>query len=147
MLKICVLILQISVVTGWSICFISILLVIFIPHDLYKLPENLFLTSLYHTTYRTIWTLCISWIVFACQFGYGGPINSFLSFSIWRPFVRLAFCFYLLHMQIQTIDIGFYRTPGYFTDMQIVSGKHSFKIRNEVNFILYRRIDFGVILD
>lgn len=103
---------------------------IFIPHDLYKEPENLLLTSLYHTTYRTLWTLSIGWIVLACYFGYGGPINSFLSMTIWQPFVKLSFCAYLLHLQVQSLDIGLYRTPGYFSDLQMV-----IKLIVKLNFI------------
>jgi peptidoglycan/LPS O-acetylase OafA/YrhL len=35
--------------------------------------------------------------------GHGGPVNSFLSWSVWAPLSRLTYCCYLIHMDVITM--------------------------------------------
>ncbi|KAJ8021719.1 Nose resistant to fluoxetine protein 6 [Holothuria leucospilota] len=46
---------------------------------------------------RTLFSMGVAWVAFACSTGYGGLINSFLSWSFWTPMARLTYCAYLLH--------------------------------------------------
>lgn len=64
----------------------------------------------YEVFSRVFWSFSIGWIVFACQFGYGGPINSILSAKIWTPFSRLTYSMYLLHFVVQIIIFGSSKT-------------------------------------
>lgn len=52
---------------------------------------------------HTAWGLCIGWIVIACFYGYGGPINAILSYKGLLPLSRLTFCAYLIHPVIMVI--------------------------------------------
>ncbi|KAL5292396.1 hypothetical protein ACFFRR_011293 [Megaselia abdita] len=52
------------------------------------------------------WGLALSWIVFACHFGYGGFINDFLSHPVWQIPSRLSFSMYLAHFPVQMIVFG-----------------------------------------
>merc|ERR1712127_711595 len=49
---------------------------------------------------RLTWGFGISWIIFACHYGYGGPVNSFLSIKAFVPITRLCYCAYLIHPTI-----------------------------------------------
>ncbi|XP_030850769.1 nose resistant to fluoxetine protein 6 [Strongylocentrotus purpuratus] len=46
---------------------------------------------------RFTWAVSLSWVVFACHYGYGGWINDFLSWELWIPMSRLTYSAYLLH--------------------------------------------------
>ena len=50
--------------------------------------------------FRLAWSLSISWMIFACVKGLGGPINTFLSWRAWAPLAKMSFCMYLIHMTV-----------------------------------------------
>ncbi|CAL8129603.1 unnamed protein product [Orchesella dallaii] len=52
---------------------------------------------------RVGWGVSISWVIFACMKGYGGLINSFLSWSVFMPLGRLCYCVYLVSLHLQMI--------------------------------------------
>lgn len=52
---------------------------------------------------RISWGIAVSWIIFACIKGYGGPVNGFLSWSVFMPLGRLCFCVYLTSVHLQYI--------------------------------------------
>ncbi len=52
---------------------------------------------------RMSWGIAVSWIIFACVKGYGGPVNGFLSWSVFMPLGRLCFCVYLTSLHLQLI--------------------------------------------
>jgi peptidoglycan/LPS O-acetylase OafA/YrhL len=56
---------------------------------------------------RFTWSLSMAWIIFACHYGYGGVINSFLSVKSFVPLTRLSYCAYLIHPPIM---VFFYYT-------------------------------------
>ncbi|CAH2076886.1 unnamed protein product, partial [Iphiclides podalirius] len=49
---------------------------------------------------RPAWALGLGWLKFACAKGYGGPINWFLSLSIWKLPARLSYAVYLVHFTL-----------------------------------------------
>ncbi|XP_078666302.1 O-acyltransferase like protein-like [Branchiostoma floridae x Branchiostoma belcheri] len=49
------------------------------------------------TVHRTAWGVGLAWVVFACINGYGGIINTILSWKAWIPLSRLTYCAYLVH--------------------------------------------------
>ena len=66
---------------------------------------------------KAVWGICLSWIVFACVKGYGGPINNLLSWGLWAPISKISFMTYLFHMSINweyqemqdyTVDFSFW---------------------------------------
>ncbi|XP_044737961.1 nose resistant to fluoxetine protein 6-like [Chrysoperla carnea] len=70
--------------------------------------------------HRNIWGLALSWIIFACMHGYGGPVNWFLSLSMFQVFAKLSYSVYLLHFGIQMIRTGNNRVNSYFSDMSLL---------------------------
>nr|CAD7433099.1 unnamed protein product [Timema monikensis] len=56
--------------------------------------------SFYFALFRTCWALGVAWIVFSCVAGYGGPVNTLLSWKGWIPLSRLTYCIYLVHLPL-----------------------------------------------
>ena len=42
---------------------------------------------IYICTYRTIWAICLAYVIYTCANGQGGPINAIFS---WKPFILLS---------------------------------------------------------
>ena len=49
---------------------------------------------------RTAWGVAVAWVIFACVTGYGGPIDTFLSYPGFIPLSRLTYAGYLIHINI-----------------------------------------------
>ncbi|XP_053601315.1 nose resistant to fluoxetine protein 6-like isoform X2 [Plodia interpunctella] len=57
-------------------------------------------TALYVSVGHTAWGVALAWVSIACCCGYGGLINSFLSYRGLLPLSRLTYCAYLIHPTI-----------------------------------------------
>ncbi|XP_071955722.1 nose resistant to fluoxetine protein 6-like [Antedon mediterranea] len=83
-------------------------------------PLSASATVVYITLCRFSWAVALAWVVFACDAGYGGPVNSLLSWSFWIPLSRINYCAYLVHPII--MFVFYYSLPNsiYFTDFLFV---------------------------
>ncbi|KAL1506751.1 hypothetical protein ABEB36_006054 [Hypothenemus hampei] len=72
--------------------------------------------SLFLSTHRTLWTLCIMWVVWCCQTGNGGLVNTFLSLSMFKIMGRLCYNVYLFHYLFQSLLQNSKKTPLYFNN-------------------------------
>ncbi|XP_065079673.1 nose resistant to fluoxetine protein 6-like [Ochlerotatus camptorhynchus] len=118
---------KIACISGWLIS-LSIMLAILLGDYPLQQPETyadhpVIVDAVYESTNRVVWAGCLAWIVFACVNGYGGPIDTFLSLSIWQPLGRLSYSIYLLHLPLQTMLLGSVRNAGYFSD---IAATHNF---------------------
>ncbi|XP_033118103.1 nose resistant to fluoxetine protein 6-like [Anneissia japonica] len=77
-------------------------------------------TVVYITLCRFAWAIALAWVVFACATGYGGPVNSLLSWSAWIPLARISYCAYLLHPIIMFVFYYSLPTAVYFSDFLMV---------------------------
>lgn len=106
---------------AWIVVISSMLVIIFGQYDLQQenfQDNSLIADALYESTRRVSWSICTSWIIFACFHGYGGLVNQFLSLKFWMPLSRLSFCVYLLHLPIQMIYLSSIRSPQYFSNFR-----------------------------
>lgn len=112
-----------AVLGGWTLCFALLAACIFALY-----PSNLegahpltpVESAFYIALSRIAWPLALSWLVFACTYGYGGFVNTFLSWSIWEPFSRLSYCVYLIHLIVETAHGGVTRSSTYFSNFETV---------------------------
>ena len=81
------------------------------------LAENI----IYNTFSRFTWGVALGLLVFICHNGYGGPINSFLSMSIWIPLSRLSYNAYLIHPVVMTVIFGSMRNPVHYDDIEMAT--------------------------
>lgn len=77
--------------------------------------------ALYNVFSRLIWAIGLSYIIFACVHGYGGPGNWFLSLKIWQPIARLSYSMYLVQYVVLIIYNGSMRDAPFFSDALVVS--------------------------
>lgn len=62
--------------------------------------------ALYASLSRVIWSIALSYMIFACVHGYAGPVNWFLSLSLWQPLSRLSYSIYILHFFVVIVVMG-----------------------------------------
>ncbi|GLV35422.1 uncharacterized protein CBL_01428 [Carabus blaptoides fortunei] len=99
---------------GWLVSGAVMLTIIFAQHNLldkYDRVGNAFFNGLH----RHVWALCLCWIVYACTQGYGGPINTFLSWTPFQILGRFTYTMYLTHLTLQYLIAGSNRTNTFFS--------------------------------
>lgn len=107
---------------GWFLALLlnaGILLAMFPAINGYPLSDAV--AGLYSATSRTLWSIGLAWIVYACVTGHGGIINSLLS---WKPFIplsRLSYSAYLIHPVIIACFYGSRETTFHFSHYLMVS--------------------------
>ncbi|XP_061783326.1 O-acyltransferase like protein isoform X1 [Nerophis lumbriciformis] len=108
-------------VLGW-LCCLSILAALI--GSAYALKGNSAHPSvpqaLYQGLHRPVWALAITWIILACEEGYGGIICSVLSFGGWVPLANISFACYLVHPVFILLYIGLQETPIHYTDLNFM---------------------------
>ncbi|XP_053384254.1 nose resistant to fluoxetine protein 6-like isoform X2 [Mercenaria mercenaria] len=77
-------------------------------------------SALHNAVNPSVWALGVGWVVYACATGYGGIINSFLSWKLFVPLSRLTYISYLIHPVIMEIYYNSKRDPLYITDFDVV---------------------------
>ncbi|GFO24199.1 nose resistant to fluoxetine protein 6-like [Plakobranchus ocellatus] len=109
------------VALGWLLAIGGGLTLVYVTHD------NLKEFSIVNPTWsdnqmnaldivsKPLWALCIAWVILACVNGYGGVINSILSWTAWVPLSRLTFGTYLIHPMVIFYFNNNRRTVAYFT--------------------------------
>ncbi|PSN32307.1 hypothetical protein C0J52_15707 [Blattella germanica] len=105
--------------------FFIIILCVGVIHWVYPFEQkdykyNALETALYLTLSRPLWAIGVSCLIFICTCGYGGFVNSFLTWNVFQPLSRLSFCIYLTHVSILVVILGKVKVPGYLTDIDLV---------------------------
>lgn len=94
--------------------------------------------SIFVGAHRVVWSAGLSWIIFACIQGYGGPVNWILSLSMFQVLAKLTYSMYLTHIFMQNIRSNSLQMPYIFSNMQIVSASYfylKFETNNFLNII------------
>jgi len=100
------------VAIGWITSALTACLVVYGLYDYTAqgIPQPKTVLIIFPMLDRTAWAVCLAWVVFACVTGYGGVVNSILS---WKPFIplsRLTYCSYLVSIDVQTFYWNTQRT-------------------------------------
>ena len=62
------------------------------------------------------WSIGLAIIIYICNTGYGGVVNTVLSWPGWDPLVRLSYGVYLFHVMVLYYIMGTMQTSFIFTD-------------------------------
>uniref|UniRef100_A0A914QJH3 Acyltransferase 3 domain-containing protein n=1 Tax=Panagrolaimus davidi TaxID=227884 RepID=A0A914QJH3_9BILA len=81
----------------------------------HQLP--IFWRAAYSSLSKPAWGLGLTWLIVSCYYGYGGPINQFMSWNIWVPLGRLSYCAYLVHYSIITYVFALEKNPMFFSSI------------------------------
>jgi hypothetical protein len=88
----------------WQVAFLSAFAVVYGLHnERLSMNGTLVVATLYNTFQRMVWALALSWVIFACVKGYGGPVNEFLSWPVFGVLSKLTYCSFLFHISILEI--------------------------------------------
>nr|KAG5706683.1 hypothetical protein BaRGS_005753 [Batillaria attramentaria] len=109
---------------GWAVATGVGLACLFGLYDATKVTDNepleVWESALYNALARTVWGACVAWVIVACHAGYGGFVNTILSWGALVPLSRLTYVIYLIHMQVLGIVKGVQRVPLFLNDINIV---------------------------
>ncbi|XP_069691612.1 nose resistant to fluoxetine protein 6-like isoform X2 [Periplaneta americana] len=125
---------KVTVTLGWMLTIIAVIVVY---NSLYPFLQkdyeyNAVQAAFYYTLARPVWSVCMTWIIFACVSGYGGIANTILSWKVWRPLGRLTFAMYIFHNDIIFARLAGTKTPVYLS----IAGKVGEFLQNLVLTIL-----------
>lgn len=121
--------LQVFNIFGWVLSLGLMATVIFINYPLAQLDSKStpLEYGLYDAFGRVSWAIALCYIIFACINKYGGPINWFLSHSLWQPLSRICYAVYLLHFPVILVTTASMKTTPYFSELNAVSIMHLYR--------------------
>uniref|UniRef100_A0A3P8TIB0 O-acyltransferase like n=1 Tax=Amphiprion percula TaxID=161767 RepID=A0A3P8TIB0_AMPPE len=106
---------------GWLCCLSVMALLVGLAFILRETPDHPSLPhALYQGLHRPLWALAVSWIILACEEGYGGFIKRLLSLSFWVPLSNISFACYLIHPVFIIVYIGLQETPIHYSDINFM---------------------------
>ncbi|XP_077296659.1 nose resistant to fluoxetine protein 6-like [Arctopsyche grandis] len=109
---------KVAVIVGWIACFVIMGAAVF---GMKPMDKNSKLELLMYNSFaKTGWSIAVMWVIIACIYGYGGPINWFLSLEIWEIVGRLSYAMYLVHMFVQYSISFSTRHAIYFSNFNAV---------------------------
>ena len=116
---------------GWTIVIGNMMTIAYLPfrgYDKYELANSVDLASLtsypfylpiYEGLARSLWSISVCWMIFACAIGQGGFVSTLLG---WKPFLvlgRLTFSTYLIHEVVIQVYFQTRHTLHYFSDIDL----------------------------
>ncbi|XP_071321603.1 O-acyltransferase like protein isoform X2 [Trachinotus anak] len=106
---------------GWFCCLLLMAVLVGLAYVLRELPAHPSVPhALYQGLHRTLWAVAVTWIIVACEEGYGGFIKHFLSWGLWVPISNISFACYLIHPVIMLVYLGLQETPIHYTDLNFM---------------------------
>ena len=105
----------------WMIAVASCMIIVFGQYQTwhghpFSKSENV----MYFMFSHTVFSIGIALIIYACHNGFGGVINSILSWSFWIPPSRLTFMAYLSHPIVLDLIFGTMRFRFIYTDWILI---------------------------
>ncbi|XP_043190539.1 nose resistant to fluoxetine protein 6-like [Amphibalanus amphitrite] len=101
----------------WTVMAAMALTIVYSTHQWNKDPQATYTMAeavSYGSLHRLGWAIAISWVVFACVTGYGGFVDTLLSYKAFIPLGRLSYTTYLVAVQVQCWYFASYRIPSAF---------------------------------
>ncbi|XP_014288493.1 nose resistant to fluoxetine protein 6 isoform X2 [Halyomorpha halys] len=105
-------------VIGWLVCAVLMSYAVFGGYYSFQTDYkyNQLFSAFFIGFQRFFWSIGLLWIVLMCVRGYGGFINTFLSWKVFTPLARLSYCVYLTHIVILMCSIAAQRSSFRFND-------------------------------
>ncbi|XP_075978328.1 O-acyltransferase like protein-like [Anticarsia gemmatalis] len=108
---------KVNIIILWLLSFAMMAFCIFSIHPVMQVDHDVqFFDNFLNAYMRGIWGVGLGWLIFACVQGYGGPINWFLSLSMWKLPARMSYAMYLVHLPVIMIANGSWVKTYYFSD-------------------------------
>lgn len=110
--------LQTIVICCWIVSLFTLAAAIVGAHYFNRLnfTAEVLNAAFFESFVRVSWAIALSWIIFACVRGYGGPVNWMLSWPQWQPLARISYSLYLVHIPVQAMYRASMRSPKYLSN-------------------------------
>ncbi|KAJ8402353.1 hypothetical protein AAFF_G00368420 [Aldrovandia affinis] len=109
---------QWQAVVGWTSSMLVMAVMVALAYVLREVPEQPSAPhAIYQGLHRTLWALAVAWIILACEEGYGGFVNKFLSMKLWVPLSNISYACYMIHPMLIILYNGQQDTPTHYTDI------------------------------
>ncbi|KAK1788513.1 hypothetical protein P4O66_016936 [Electrophorus voltai] len=106
---------------GWLSSLSAMALLVGLAYALKDVPPHVSLArAVYQGLHRSVWALAVVWIILACEEGYGGFVNTFLSMKVWTPLSNISFACYLVHPVLILLFNGKQETSMHYTDLNFL---------------------------
>ncbi|KAF5272168.1 hypothetical protein FQA39_LY01250 [Lamprigera yunnana] len=69
---------------------------------------------------RIAWSIALSWFVFACVYGFSGPVNNLLSLPILQVISKISYCTFLTNMTVMTFASLQMKTGVHFSNIDVL---------------------------
>ncbi|XP_063359845.1 O-acyltransferase like protein-like [Cydia amplana] len=110
---------KLFVALGWACAFAVSAGIIYSAYPILQMDwYSPFLDGVINSFSRPGWAACLGWMIFACTHGYGGPINWFLSWHMWKLPARISFAMYIFHYPIMHVVNATSVSPTHFTPVR-----------------------------
>ncbi|VEN36436.1 unnamed protein product [Callosobruchus maculatus] len=119
---------------GWTFATFCVTSVVLIAH-MFHLEDyvyNKMFSSLFLSCSRSVWTIGLMWIIFACVNNCGGVVNFILSLPMFRVLGRLTYSISLIHFGFQSVMMAAAKSPSYFSNFVVVNDEEKQKA-NRIN--------------
>ncbi|KAF0307440.1 Nose resistant to fluoxetine protein 6 [Amphibalanus amphitrite] len=107
------------VAIGWLTASLTACLIVYGLFDQPTVPPQA-TNIIYPMLSRTAWSVCLAWVVFACVTGYGGVVNSILSWKALIPLSRITYTSYLVSIDVQVVYWLGNKSPQYLDHLVLV---------------------------
>ena len=88
---------KVLIIAGWIGAVTLTSLVVFLPHFYCDGCWSIASEIIFDSLHSNLFSLSVSWIIFACISGHGSCINSFLSWNFFIPLSKLTYVVYIFH--------------------------------------------------
>ncbi|XP_055613183.1 nose resistant to fluoxetine protein 6-like [Uranotaenia lowii] len=88
---------------GWATCLALLGLIWYASFELFSSDLSTFslvADAFFESMGRSVFAMCVMWIIFASINGQGGIVNDILSAGIWQPLAKLSYVMYLMHTTV-----------------------------------------------
>ncbi|KAK3766954.1 hypothetical protein RRG08_059823 [Elysia crispata] len=112
---------KVVVCLGWAVAWAVGLAVVYgLFENTNGHPVSTEVAALYNSLDRIAWGAAVCWVIFACATGYGGFINTLLSWKAFVPLSRLTYCTYLVHLLVIEYFFSSQRRHFYMDNTDVV---------------------------
>ncbi|XP_055600177.1 nose resistant to fluoxetine protein 6-like [Uranotaenia lowii] len=88
---------------GWAACFTFLGLILYSMFEFLRTDYTTFsfvADAFFESMGRSVFAMCVMWIIFASINGHGGVVNDILSAGMWQPLAKLSYVMYLIHVTV-----------------------------------------------
>ncbi|XP_031351764.1 O-acyltransferase like protein-like [Photinus pyralis] len=122
-----------TIVLCWSAWFFAIVVQMVAMIYVWGTPGIYF----ENTLRKLAWVYALSWIAFCCHFGYGGPLNTFLSLPIFQILSKLTYSSYLVHGLLILTLKGNMHSPVHATHFEMIVQTCGFWVLTQFAALLF----------